>query len=1111
MKLLIKLLLLHLHWTILEFSNPADDQSSTDCQIHNVAGFLQYVCTKPIMATGLTNISLTYLEATTFKCVNTDQFYHVLTMASFGRQNLIVVDVRCEQDGNFYQACALRASPLADQYSGFDLAENQRRFPCGYLCEKDYEIGRLIVGIPNFKLRSSVSGFFSNWHSTKNNLVCDGKHDCFNTDLDEWQCGDTSEMCDLICDTYPTCEDESFCNGYIYGMWCDNGTTYVPPQNVCDGPNALLCEDGSDESLCQVDNKLEHLHTCTHSGSGDTIPVFNITRCRPLLEYNFFSNLYVMTYCTDYLDQTNCSDHSRVGLYCEVHGEMSSVAHQIICIDENSLSTTKIIPAICDDGLDKACIDASVSCSVHKHLLCDGEVDCYDHSDETGLHCQHMTDVLCERRYVFGKSNRSIAFPISWIHDGITDCWNGEDEKHWETCGFERTRRFKTEISGICTEVFLCSESDLFIPFTHLCDKVNTCGNENQICKQSRDQRILYQNAPRESLNYRVRLAHCLAGLKNLEILADSCVKENFTFSKTTILGKNGSLEVSFPNSKRDCRYFYGETYVLLSCLGRCENAHCPIQTGMYMKFDSCPGQFKQTKVFSTDNYGNLTILIKNAKTGLLGNDIFTCRDRPTCLTYDKVCNLVDDCGDESDEASCSNNYQCETSREYIPISQKCDQVLQCADKSDECNDFCGGTLINGGMALRVMAWIIGISSIVLNISGLFKMSKLITFKSEGAFLTNCMVVLISFGDILTGIYLTVLASFDLIYGATFCKMHLDWLVSPECNVLGIINSLGSQISLFSMTMFSIIRAQGTLKTDLRAPEEATNRSILKVAFITVFILLFCTAISSFPLLVAFEDYFVNGIKYDNANPLFLGSPDKEQHLSVLEKYYGRMRLAGHVLSWKQIRELTRAMFSNDYGGIEMTTISFYGNDPVCVFKFFVDADDPQRNFTLVIVSVNCLCFVVIMGCYAAISVASRNSMRSLTLKNNNNSVEKQDLKLQRMVLSLIISDFLCWVPFIFICWLHLFGVVDGKPWYRVFAILVLPINSVVNPILYNKSMTQALEAAVSWSRAKISHCFNRLTTVLHTFQRENATENASDFVAAEAENVELRRMEKLK
>ena len=280
------------------------------------------------------------------------------------------------------------------------------------------------------------------------------------------------------------------------------------------------------------------------------------------------------------------------------------------------------------------------------------------------------------------------------------------------------------------------------------------------------------------------------------------------------------------------------------------------------------------------------------------------------------------------------------------------------------------------------------------------------------------------------------------------------------------------------------------------------------MAFITVFILLFCAAISIFPLLVALEDNFVNGIKYDNANPLFLGSPDKAQHLSVLEKYYGRMRLAGRVLSWQQIRELTRAMFSNDYGGIEMKTLSFYGNDPVCVFKFFVDADDPQRNFTLVIVTVNCLCFVVIMGCYAAISVASRNSTRSLT-QINNNSVEKQDIKLQRMVLSLIISDFLCWVPFIFFCWLHLFGVVDGKPWYRVFAILILPINSVVNPILYNKSMTQTVETAVSWSRAKISHCFNKLTTVLHsTFQRKNATENAS-VGAAEAENVELRRMGK--
>ena len=53
----------------------------------------------------------------------------------------------------------------------------------------------------------------------------------------------------------------------------------------------------------------------------------------------------------------------------------------------------------------------------------------------------------------------------------------------------------------------------------------------------------------------------------------------------------------------------------------------------------------------------------------------------------------------------------------------------------------------------------------------------------------------------------------------------------------------------------------------------------------------------------------------------------------------------------------------------------------------------------------------------------------------------------------MIATDFLCWVPFSLICALHNLKAIDATEWYATFTMVALPINSVINPLLYDNTL----------------------------------------------------------
>jgi amino acid transporter len=140
--------------------------------------------------------------------------------------------------------------------------------------------------------------------------------------------------------------------------------------------------------------------------------------------------------------------------------------------------------------------------------------------------------------------------------------------------------------------------------------------------------------------------------------------------------------------------------------------------------------------------------------------------------------------------------------------------------------------------------------------------------------------------------------------------------------------------------------------------------------------------------IIAFEDYFVENLYY-HENPLLVGSPDKIQHMKIVQSYFGRIRQGFFktAIPWKRLRNLVNGFFTKDIVG---TKIGFYGINGFCLFSYFVKEKTTFRWFPIAILFSNLLCVAIIIICYIIITISAFNVSQSVSknpqTENNNNN-----------------------------------------------------------------------------------------------------------------------------
>ena len=647
--------------------------------------------------------------------------------------------------------------------------------------------------------------------------------------------------------------------------------------------------------------------------------------------------------------------------------------------------------------------------------------DCY----ESHVLCTSYCDQdLC--RGVFQCSDSRTIF-LSQFCDGIVDCFDGSDEFtnqpgfKCDNCVLPQSNLYDdvahcdnhTDIRPI-KQYFKCFDNGLLILHQQVCDGVGDCYDMSDECLCD-----AYFDSEMCTNMFENRYFACFDN-ENLKLW------HNFQNDNASIITKKSKSDFV------ECRTKFNNSILAITCDNRPEcrdfSDECQCSNPPLFCKDSCSFFFP------------------------MGDRYCDGIEDPAWLYINKS-----DCPRGFDERFCPKRFKCNaTGKVSIDILQVCDEKSDCDDNSDESNCpttakisniFSSHTEMIANLGIKSAFWIMGILVIVGNSYVIITTIAFLKTNQthESISFQNFIILNISISDFIMGIYLITIASYDLSFSGFYGEVDREWRSSLKCSIIGSLAVISSETSCFLMVVFTGFRLK-TITQTMKSLTASLRPWKICITAAWLFSIFFGIA----PMLPQTSQYFHHSFSFSSRfqNGTWY-SANLEQFACRLSALSNKtIKFTGN--KFQSVQAFVAGSFPND---ASVKLFGYYGETSVCMPRFYVAYGESSWEFTLAIITLNFLSFVFIAVSYFIIYKHSTASSANLGSHRPNN----QAATMQKRIARIIATDFCCWIPICVMAYVRL-GVEFSDIAYQISAVLLLPINSAMNPLLFSSLLDKLID-----------------------------------------------------
>ena len=320
------------------------------------------------------------------------------------------------------------------------------------------------------------------------------------------------------------------------------------------------------------------------------------------------------------------------------------------------------------------------------------------------------------------------------------------------------------------------------------------------------------------------------------------------------------------------------------------------------------------------------------------------------------------------------------------------------------------------------------------------------------------------------GFVLGILAIYSSKFSGNYCLNDLKWRSSLACNVIGMLTIISSQTSLNILALITWFRLYTVYKP---------FKDIYHLKRKIVYLLFICWMI---PILLSITPIVLqknftqsilvstNAFSKNKSVDLMVNFADRTANnlmtgqlkIPLLENNITKSR-------FKSIDEMKKQYPNTMF--IVKNTFGFYSSSSVCMPDFY-SKSLLASTFSFILMSFNLLMVILISAGYVLIFKKIRKS----EVKNLSKNKSKNERNFMIRVFLIVATDIVCWLPVIAFTYASYFELKIPYITYSFSSIVLLPINSIINPFLYSK---------VEIILCKLANKLNKRTTKTHNHNQK--------------------------